>query len=61
MVMMRPGHLSGNRIYDGMTVSVDLFATMASLVSKVPENLDGVNLMPYLTGEKKGDAHRTFF
>tara|TARA_B100000674_G_scaffold363952_1_gene306610 strand:+ start:323 stop:457 length:135 start_codon:yes stop_codon:yes gene_type:complete len=44
-----------------MTVSVDLFATMASLVSKVPENLDGVNLMPYLTGEKKGDAHRTFF
>ena len=53
MVMMWPGHLTGNRTYDGMTVSVDLFATMASLVSKVPENLDGVNLMPYLTGEKR--------
>ena len=61
MVMMWPGHLTGNRTYDGMTVSVDLFATMASLVSKVPENLDGVNLIPYLTGEKKGDAHQTFF
>ena len=33
---MWPGHLTGNRTYDGMTVSVDL-ATMASLVSKVLE------------------------
>ena len=32
MVMMWPGHLTGNRTYDGMTVSVDLFVTMASLV-----------------------------
>ena len=37
-------------------------ATMAAAIGKpLPERCDGVNLLPYLKGEKQGDAHEYIF
>lgn len=59
-----PGHLPAGKVYNEPIISLDIFATMAAL-SHVPTNaarpLDGVNLMPYLTGEKSGAPHQTIY
>ncbi|MEX0322810.1 MAG: sulfatase-like hydrolase/transferase [Puniceicoccaceae bacterium] len=50
--------------YDGTIVSVDLFTTFVELSgATVPKDriIDGVNIMPYLSGEKEGDPHPNFF
>jgi arylsulfatase A-like enzyme len=53
-----PGHLSKGMVYDKPVISLDIFATIAAL-SAAPSNpsrpLDGVNLIPYLTGKNTGD------
>ena len=44
--------------------SVDLFTTTIELSgANVPTDrvIDGVNLIPYLTGKKQGNPHETFF
>ena len=45
-------------VYDKPVISLDIFATIAAL-SAAPSNpsrpLDGVNLIPYLTGKNTGD------
>lgn len=61
MSMMWPGVLPSAKVYDGMVVSVDLFATMAARVGKIPESIDGVDLLPYLTGNSQDPPHRIFF
>ncbi|MBI1342310.1 MAG: sulfatase-like hydrolase/transferase [Terrimonas sp.] len=56
------GHLPAGTRYDGPVISLDIFATAAALVSAEPRNtLDGVNLLPYLSGEKKGVPHDDLF
>ena len=51
-------------VYDNAISSLDIFATIAAL-SKVPikkdRPLDGVNLIPYLTGKNKGMPHETIY
>ena len=51
-------------VYDNAISSLDIFATIAAL-SKVPikkdRPLDGVNLIPYLTGKNKGLPHETIY
>jgi arylsulfatase A-like enzyme len=51
-------------VYDNPVSSLDIFATIAAL-SKAPINsvspLDGVNLIPYLTGKNKGMPHETIY
>lgn len=58
------GHLPAGKVYDRPVLSLDIFATMAALAS-VPissnKPLDGVNLIPYLTGENTGSPHETIF
>ena len=50
--------------YDNPMSSMDIFATIAAL-SKTPIKadcpLDGVNLIPYLTGKNKGIPHETIY
>lgn len=42
--------------------SMDLFSTSAALAgAAAPQNTDGRDLMPYLTGEKTGAPHEEFF
>jgi arylsulfatase A-like enzyme len=40
----------------------DFYSTIASLTSQtIPNHCDGVDLVPYLTGERTGDAHEYLF
>jgi len=59
-----PGHLPAGTRYERPVISLDIFATAAAL-AHVPANperpLDGVNLIPYLTGEKRGDPHDAIY
>lgn len=48
--------------YDNPVISLDIFATAAELAKVSPKNkLDGVNLVPYLTGKKKGIPHQELY
>lgn len=59
-----PGTIPAGHDYDRVVNSVDLFTTTIELAGgAVPDDriIDGVNLMPYLTGERQGDPHEAFF
>ena len=48
--------------YDGLVANFDFYSTITSLTSKtIPKHCDGVNLIPYLTGERTGNAHEYLF
>ena len=56
------GKLKGNNIFNGLSSSLDIFPT-ALAASGINEDLDldGVNLLPYLTGQKQGNPHKKLF
>ena len=57
-----PGTLPAGMSYDRPVISFDVAATAVALAGQPhDEKLDGVNLMPYLTGEKKGAPHDTLY
>lgn len=48
--------------YTRPVISLDIFASMAAMLPVKPKNkLDGVNILPYLRGQKKGDPHTYLF
>lgn len=55
--------VKGNQTFDGLTSSLDIFSTSLAVASMTDDSLelDGVNLLPYLQGEKKGDPHEQLF
>ncbi len=58
------GKLPAGKVYDQPVISLDIHPTiMAAAGVQVPADakLDGVNLIPYLTGEKSGPPHETLF
>lgn len=56
------GRLPAGRVYDHPVSALDILPTsLAASGSKVPAGLDGVDLFPYLTGEKKGEPHASLF
>jgi arylsulfatase A-like enzyme len=59
-----PGHLKAGSTYDKPVISLDILPTAAAAGgAKLPSGrkLDGVNLLSYLTGEKKQPPHETLF
>jgi arylsulfatase A-like enzyme len=63
-VVSWPGVLPPGATYDQPVSSLDIFATSAALAgATVPaaHRLDGVNLVPYLKGEKTGSPHDTLY
>lgn len=57
-----PGHLPQNKVIKTMAMSFDLTATILNVTGTMPASgLDGVDLMPYLSGAKTGDAHKALF
>ncbi|WP_246581523.1 sulfatase-like hydrolase/transferase [Echinicola shivajiensis] len=55
-----PGTIPASQVYDHPIISLDIFATAAELANVKPKNkLDGVNLVPYLTGKEKGEPHKS--
>ncbi|MFK7849477.1 MAG: sulfatase-like hydrolase/transferase [Akkermansiaceae bacterium] len=56
--------IKAGTVYDKPIISLDIFGTIAAL-SSAPiakeRPLDGVNLIPFLTGQKQGDPHEALF
>ena len=56
------GKLPMGKIYQKPVSSMDIFATAAAIASaKTPTQVEGVNLIPYLTGEDDRRPHETLF
>jgi arylsulfatase A-like enzyme len=48
--------------YDYPIISLDIFGTIVGMIGAKPKNeLDGVNLIPYLTGENKNPPHEVLY
>ena len=63
-VVSWPSKILGEQKFNGLTSSLDIFKTsIAAAGIKVDEKmiLDGVNLLPYLKGEKKGNPHEALY
>jgi len=59
-----PARLPGGKDYDPVVSSLDVFATAVALTgAKVPDShrYEGVNLIPFLAGEKTGVPHEHLF
>jgi uncharacterized sulfatase len=57
-----PSVLPKGETYDGIMATLDFYATAAAVAGKEPPaRCDGVNLVPYLTGKKQGDAHEEIY
>jgi arylsulfatase A-like enzyme len=56
------GTLPAGRVYGGMTSTLDIYATSAAAAgTALPEKCDGVNLLPYIKGEKSSQPHDTLY
>jgi len=54
--------IPGGQIYSHPVISIDTTATAVALAGlPIDTGLDGVNLIPYLTGEKSGAPHETLY
>lgn len=61
-ILSMPGTLPEGREYDGLIANFDFYSTVTSLTTqRIPEHCDGVDLMPYLAGEKSEPAHEYLF
>ncbi len=59
-----PGKLGKNKTYDGLTSALDIFKTSiaaADIEEDKSWELDGVDLLPYLKGEKETAPHEKLF
>jgi len=57
-----PGTIPAGKTYEGMMCTLDFYATAAAVANRQPpERCDGVNLLPFLKGEKSGDAHEYIY
>jgi uncharacterized sulfatase len=57
-----PGKIPGGRVFEHPVISLDIAATgLAAAGLPVPEEVDGADLLPYLTGETKAAPHDTLY
>lgn len=60
--MQWPSKIPAGMVYDKPVLSLDMFATAVEYAKVKPVNpIDGVNLVPYLIGEKDGEPHEALF
>ena len=62
--MQYPAAVKAKQVYDHPVSSLDIFATIAELAKariNSGKKLDGVNLIPYVTGEKSQAPHAQIF
>jgi len=56
------GVIPAGEVYDKPVSSLDIYATAASNAeAKAPNNIEGVDLVPYLTGKRSDRPHETLF
>ena len=55
-----PGHLPSGKVYDQPVSTLDFLPTACALAGAKPsDKIEGVNLLPFLTGENKSAPHAT--
>lgn len=60
--MQWPAHIPAGRVYDQPVIALDIFVTAVGNARVSPKNqLDGVDLIPYLKGEKQGAPHEALY
>jgi arylsulfatase A-like enzyme len=60
--MQWKGQIPGGVRYEHPVISLDIFATASALAQVKPKNeLDGVNLIPYLTGKNSNPPHQALY
>jgi arylsulfatase A-like enzyme len=61
-IFSMPGSFPQGEHYDGLIANFDFYSTIASLTTKaIPAHCDGVDLLPYFTGQRSDDAHEYLF
>ncbi len=55
------GHLPAAKVYDEPVISLDIFATAAAAAGAKGRAIDGVDLLPYLSGRNPNAPHETLF
>ncbi|MCP5114588.1 MAG: sulfatase-like hydrolase/transferase, partial [bacterium] len=61
-IFSMPGTLPEGKQFDGKIANFDFYSTIAALAGlPIPEHCDGVDLFPYLTGERTGEPHEYLF
>ena len=57
-----PGVIPANKVYEKPIISLDIFSTAIHYAgAKAKNQLDGVNIVPFLTGEQSGIPHEILF
>jgi len=59
-----PNKIPAGKVYDGRVSNMDIFSTFSKIANAELSDkikLDGVNILPYLTGEEKGEPRRVLF
>ena len=62
--MQWPNKIKPGTIYDKPIIALDIFATVASAAKAekyIKNEIDGVNLIPYLSGKKPGSPHEYLY
>jgi arylsulfatase A-like enzyme len=61
-IISLPGEIPEGTTFHGLSSTLDFYSTITGLNGQeTPEHCDGVNLIPYLQGEKDGDPHEYIF
>lgn len=61
-IMNWPNGLPKGKVYDRPVISLDIAATSLALAGKkIPAEMDGVNIIPYLNEEIEGDPHEALY
>ncbi len=56
------GNLPAGEVYDQPVSSIDIFATASSVAgANTPKQVEGIDLIPFLNGQKSGRPHETLF
>ena len=56
-----PGVIKAGTTYDQPVMTFDLSATALALAEADRDEIDGVNLLPFLSGERQGSPHKALF
>ena len=61
-IFSMPGVIPKGKDYHDLIANFDFYSTIASLAGlDIPKHCDGVDLIPYLNGSRKGDPHEYLF
>ncbi|MHB8899358.1 MAG: sulfatase-like hydrolase/transferase, partial [Thermoguttaceae bacterium] len=61
LLMQLPGVIPAGSVYPEPVISMDITATAVALAGADPSGLEGVDLVPLVTGKEAGPAHESLF